>query len=46
MSYLYDLKKKLAKAKLKKDKKPIQTAINKIQRKYFPVKRKKKKVTK
>ncbi len=42
MSLLYDLKKKLAKAKLKKDKKPIQTAINKIQRKYYPTKRKKK----
>lgn len=40
MSNLYDLKKKLAKAKLKKDKKPIQTAINKIQRKYFPTKKK------
>ena len=42
MSVLYDLKRKLAKAKLKKDIKPIQTAINKIQRKYFPLKRTKK----
>ncbi len=42
MSLLYDLKRKLSKAKLKKDKKPIQTQINKINRKYLSRTKKKK----
>jgi len=43
MSQLYDLKKRLLKAKLKKDQKALQTQINKINRKYIPSKKKKKK---
>ena len=46
MSKLFDLKKKLSKAKLKKDKKVIQTQINKINRKYLSTSRKKKIKTK